>query len=98
VSALAFSNGIGPPNFQEVSGVCVGEGSEIDATVEFGKEFGGAGAVGIPAAEEILAILHADLGVALELFPGEGEGVICSQFFNGAEEDNVGRARAKGGF
>ena len=98
MSALAFSNGIGPPNFQEVSGLGVGEGSEIDAAAEFGEEFGGAGAVGIPAAEEILAILHADLGVALELFPGEGEGVVCSQFFNGPEEDNVGRARAKGGF
>ena len=98
VSALVFSNGIGPPNFHEVAGVCVGEGSEINAAAEFSEEFGCAGAVGIPATEEILAVLHSDLGVALELFPGEGEEVICPQFFNGPEEDNVGRARAKGGF
>jgi hypothetical protein len=97
VSALAFSNGIGPPDFQEVAGFRVGKGSEIDATVEFGEEFGRSWSVGIPAAEDILAVLHADPGVTLELFPGEGEGVVCSHFFHGPEEDHVGRARAKGG-
>ena len=68
MATLFCADGLGPPHLEEVACAGVGVGGEVDAAVEIGKELGCAGSVGIPAAEDSLTILDAEVGEAGEAF------------------------------
>lgn len=95
VAAFFSADGCGPPHFEEVAGAGVVVGGEVDAAVEVGEEFCGAGAVGVPAAEDFFPVLDAKIGEAGEGFFGEG--LVEAELLDAAEEDEIGGAGAEGG-
>jgi len=96
VSPFLPADGFGPPHFHEVAGFGVGVGGEVYAAFEVGEEFGGPGAVGIPAAKDFFAVFDPEVGVTGELGDGENGGVLEAELRDDAKKDEVSGAGAEG--
>ena len=66
VPAFLAADGFGPPELEKVAWPVVLEGSEADPAVEVGEELGCSGAVGIPAAEDLLSVFHIEISQTVE--------------------------------
>ena len=96
VAPLFSADGFSPPHFHEIAGLGVGVGGEVDTAFEVGEDLGGAGAVGIPAAEYFFAVFDVKVGKTGELFYGEKGRVLEAELLNDAEKDEVSGTGAKG--